>query len=88
MVITFKAKFLAHILNLKYKGEKITLMCRLTRWIQENINFLYERQSNRLQRMSLVRFQKKKGYELKRQMARESLRKLEYFNDHFEKSEI
>ena len=62
MVITFKAKFLAHILNLKYKGEKMTLMYRLTRWIKENINFLYERHGSRLQRMSLIRSHKNKGY--------------------------
>ena len=43
MEIKFKARFLAHILMLKNKGEKFTLMTKLDIWASENIDLLYRK---------------------------------------------
>lgn len=41
MVIKFKAKFLAHIMMLKCKGEKFTYMFMLENWISDKIDKHY-----------------------------------------------
>lgn len=89
IVIRFKARFLAHILMLKSKGEKMTMMHKLNCWADQNIDEIYEHHNrNILEKQKLFRSVKGKPMPLVKETASLSLRNIEYFTNHFEKHQI